>query len=109
MKTRITRRTALAIAATGFLAAPSIASSQAQAQAWPSRPVTVIMPFAAGSGTDLLARALAQDLSERLGQQFVVDIGAGAGGNTGAAVVAKAAPDGYTILFGTPGPLANNS
>ena len=109
MKTRITRRTALAIVATGFLAAPSIASSQAQAQgAWPSRPVTVIMPFAAGGGTDLLARALAQDLGERLGQQFVVDNRAGAGGNTGAAVVANAAPDGYTILFGTPGPLANN-
>ena len=66
------------------------------------------MPFAAGSGTDLLARALAQDLGERLGQQFVVDNRAGAGGNTGAAVVANAAPDGYTILFGTPGPLANN-
>jgi tripartite-type tricarboxylate transporter receptor subunit TctC len=105
VKTRITRRTTLAIAA-ALLAAPSIA--QAQAQAWPSRPVTVIMPFAAGSGTDLLARALAQDLGERLGQQFIVDNRAGAGGNTGAAVVANAAPDGYTILFGTPGPLANN-
>ena len=116
MRTRITRRTALgrafAIVAAGFLAAPSIASSQAQAQgqaqAWPSRPVTVILPFAAGGGTDLLARALAQDLGERLGQQFVVDNRTGAGGNTGAAVVANAAPDGYTILFGTPGPLANN-
>jgi tripartite-type tricarboxylate transporter receptor subunit TctC len=55
-----------------------------------------------------LARALAQDLGERFGQQFVVDNRAGAGGNVGAAAVAKAAPDGYTILFGTPGPLANN-
>ena len=104
MKTRITRGTTLFIVAAALLAAPSIA----QAQAWPSRPITVIMPFAAGSGTDLLARALAQDLGERLGQQFVVDNRAGAGGNTGAAVVANAAPDGYTILFGTPGPLANN-
>jgi tripartite-type tricarboxylate transporter receptor subunit TctC len=68
----------------------------------------VIVPFAPGSGTDLLARALSQDLSERLGQQFVVDNRAGAGGNVGAAAVANAAPDGYTILFGTPGPLANN-
>jgi tripartite-type tricarboxylate transporter receptor subunit TctC len=101
---RIALGRALAIAAAGFLAAPSIA----WAQAWPSRPVTIIMPFAAGSGTDLLARAVAQDLGERLGQQFVVDNRPGAGGNTGAAVVAKAAPDGYTILFGTPGPLANN-
>jgi tripartite-type tricarboxylate transporter receptor subunit TctC len=67
-----------------------------------------VLPFAAGGGTDLLARALAQDLGERLGQQFVVENRTGAGGNVGAAAVAKAAPDGYTLLFGTPGPLANN-
>ncbi len=104
MKTRITRRAALAIAAAGLWAAPSVA----WAQAWPSRPVTVILPFAAGGGTDLLARALAQDLSEKFGQQFIVDNRAGGGGNIGATAVAKAAPDGYTVLFGTPGPLANN-
>ena len=104
MRTCVTRRVALAIAAVGLLAAPSLA----RAESWPSRPVTMILPFAAGGGTDLLARALAQDLSERLGQQFVVDNRAGAGGNIGAGVVAKAAPDGYTIMFGTPGPLANN-
>ncbi|MEP9375212.1 tripartite tricarboxylate transporter substrate binding protein [Aquabacter sp. CN5-332] len=104
MKARITRRIALAIAATGLLAGPPVAF----AQAWPTRPVTMILPFAAGGGTDLLARALAQDLSERLGQQFVVDNRTGAGGNIGAAAVAKATPDGYTIMFGTPGPLANN-
>ena len=68
----------------------------------------MILPFAAGGGTDLLARALAQDFGERFGQQFVVDNRTGAGGNVGAGAVAKAAPDGYTILFGTPGPLANN-
>lgn len=104
MKTRITRRVALAIAAAGLLAGPSVA----WAEAWPSRPVTVILPFAAGGGTDLLARALAQDLSERFGQQFVVENRAGAGGNIGAGFVAKAEPDGYTIMLGTPGPLANN-
>lgn len=104
MKTRITRTAALAIAAACLWAAPSVVF----AQAWPSRPVTVIMPFAAGGGTDLLARALSADLSERLGQQFVVENRTGAGGNVGAGAVAKAAPDGYTILFGTPGPLANN-
>lgn len=104
MKSRITRRVALAVAAAGLWAGPWVA----WAQAWPSRPVTVILPFAAGGGTDLLARALAQDLGERFGQQFVVDNRAGAGGNLGAGAVAKAAPDGYTILFGTPGPLANN-
>jgi tripartite-type tricarboxylate transporter receptor subunit TctC len=104
MRSCITRRVLLALAATGIALAPAIAS----AQSWPSRPVTMIVPFAAGGGTDLLARALAQDLSEKLGQQFVVDNRAGAGGNVGAAAVAKAAPDGYTIMFGTPGPLANN-
>ena len=116
MKTRITRRVALAIIAAGLWVGPSVAWSQASAQSsaqssvqtWPSRPVTIILPFAPGGGTDLLARALAQDLRERFGQQFVVDNRAGAGGNVGAAAVAKAAPDGYTILFGTPGPLANN-
>lgn len=104
MDTRITRRTALAVAVGGLVGA----STRARAQDWPTRPVTLIMPFAAGGGTDLLSRALAQDLSERLGQQFIVDNRAGAGGNIGAGIVAKAAPDGYTILFGTPGPLANN-
>ena len=99
MEARITRRTVLGIAAAGLWAGPSVA----WAQAWPSRPVTMIMPFAAGGGTDLLARALAQDLSETLGQQFLVDNRTGAGGNIGAAAVAKATPDGYTILFGTPG------
>jgi tripartite-type tricarboxylate transporter receptor subunit TctC len=108
MKTRLTRRVALAIIATGLWVGPPVAWSQASAQTWPSRPVTIILPFAPGGGTDLLARALAQDLGERFGQQFVVDNRAGAGGNVGAAAVAKAAPDGYTILFGTPGPLANN-
>jgi tripartite-type tricarboxylate transporter receptor subunit TctC len=112
MKTRIARRVALAIIATSLWAGPSViwsqASAQSSVQTWPSRPVTIIRPFAAGGGTDLLARALAQDLGERFGQQFVIDNRAGAGGNVGAAAVAKAAPDGYTILFGTPGPLANN-
>jgi tripartite-type tricarboxylate transporter receptor subunit TctC len=104
MKAHITRRAVLAGAAAGLLAG----RSGARAQGWPSRPVTVIMPFAAGGGTDLLARALAEYLSENLGQQFIVENRTGAGGNIGAAAVAKAAPDGYTIMFGTPGPLANN-
>jgi tripartite-type tricarboxylate transporter receptor subunit TctC len=78
------------------------------AQAWPSRPVTFIVPFPAGGNVDVLARSVAADLSEKLGQQFIVDNRAGAGGNIGGAAVAKAAPDGYTILFGTPGPIATN-
>ena len=100
----ITRRAALAIATATLLTGPSAA----WAEAWPSRPVTMILPFTAGGGTDLLARALAQELGEKFGQQFLVDNRTGAGGNIGASAVAKAAPDGYTIMFGTPGPLANN-
>jgi tripartite-type tricarboxylate transporter receptor subunit TctC len=102
MTARITRRVLLAAAAAGLAAGPS------WAQGWPTRPVTMVVPFAAGGGTDLLARALAQDLGDRLGQQVVVDNRAGAGGNVGAGAVAKAPSDGYTIMFGTPGPLANN-
>ncbi|WP_458094449.1 Bug family tripartite tricarboxylate transporter substrate binding protein [Roseomonas sp. WA12] len=102
MRPRVTRRAALGIA----MAAPW--ASPARAQAWPARPVTMILPFSAGGGTDLLARALAQHLGETLGQQVIVDNRSGAGGNIGAGFVARAAPDGYTILFGTPGPLANN-
>ena len=60
---------ALAVAAVGLWSAPSLAL----AQAWPSRPVTVILPFAAGGGTDLLARSLAQHFSDTFGQQFVID------------------------------------
>jgi tripartite-type tricarboxylate transporter receptor subunit TctC len=69
------------------------------AQAWPSRPVTMIVPFPAGGTADLLARGVAQALSDELGQQFVVENRPGAGGNTGAAAVARAAPDGYSLLF----------
>ncbi|MFL9824401.1 Bug family tripartite tricarboxylate transporter substrate binding protein [Rhodoplanes sp. SY1] len=104
MSSRITRRSVLAVAAAGLIAKPAIL----RAETWPSRPISLVMPFAAGGGTDLLARALAQDLGERLGQQVVVDNRAGAGGNIAATFVAKAPPDGYTIMFGTPGPLANN-
>ena len=80
----------------------------ALAQAWPARPVTMIVPFPAGGNADVLARALAGELSEKLGQQFVIDNRAGAGGNIGGAAAAKAAPDGYTFMFGTPGPIATN-
>jgi tripartite-type tricarboxylate transporter receptor subunit TctC len=69
------------------------------AQTWPSRPVTMIVPVPAGGTADLLARGVAQALSDELGQQFVVENRPGAGGNTGAAAVARAAPDGYTLLF----------
>lgn len=84
------------------------ASQLASAQTWPTRPVTLVVPFSAGGSTDILARRVANDLSEQLGQQFVVENRGGANGNTGAGLVANAAPDGYTILFATPGPVATN-
>jgi tripartite-type tricarboxylate transporter receptor subunit TctC len=80
----------------------------AAAQEWPNRPVTMIVPFPAGAAVDTLARAVAGELSEKFGRQFIVDNRAGAGGNLGGTAVAKAAADGYTILFGTPAPIALN-
>src|SRR4051812_12121385 len=85
-----------------------LAASGAQAQSWPSRPVTVVVPFAAGVTGDIVARGLVEHLSSALGQPFIVDNRAGAGGNIGGNVVAKAAPDGYTLLLATTGPAANN-
>ncbi|MBS0550251.1 MAG: tripartite tricarboxylate transporter substrate binding protein [Proteobacteria bacterium] len=70
-------------------------------QAWPARPIRYVVPFAAGAGIlDIMARIVAQHLSETIGQQVVVDNRPGAGGNVGADIVAKAAPDGYTIMMG---------
>src|ERR1051325_2945619 len=85
-----------------------IASVQAQAQTWPTRPVTLVVPFAAGVTGDIVARGLAEYLSGALGQPFVVENRAGAGGNLGGNVVAKAAPDGYTLLLSTTGPASLN-
>lgn len=71
----------------------------AQAQSWPSKPVRVIVPITAGSAIDIVARAVSQHLAKELGQPFVVENRPGAGTTVGAAAVASAAPDGYTILF----------
>jgi tripartite-type tricarboxylate transporter receptor subunit TctC len=76
--------------------------------AWPTRAVRIVVPFAAAGTTDILARALAPELQKVFGQPFVVDNKPGAGGNTGAAEVAKAAPDGHTLLMGTVGTHAIN-
>jgi len=78
-------------------------SATAQAQNFPDRPITMIIPFAAGGPTDVLGRVVAQRMSEILGQQVVVENVGGAGGQTGARRVADAKPDGYTILLGTVG------
>ena len=94
---KLPRRRFLHLAA-GAAALPAI-SRIARAQAYPSRPVRVIVPFAPGGQTDVVARLIAQKLSDRLGQQFYIENATGAGGNIGAGRAAQAAPDGYTILF----------
>ena len=80
-------------------------SATAQQSAYPARPITMVVTFAAGGSSDVLARAVADAMSQDLGQQVAVDNRPGAGGNIGAEAVAHAAPDGYTILFGTNGTL----
>jgi len=77
----------------------------AQAQAWPAKPVTLLVPFPPGGSTDLIARTLAPKLQEKLGGNFIVENKAGAGGSVGTAAVKRAAPDGYTILVTSLGPL----
>lgn len=96
----LTRRTFTTLAA---LAAVTPVASIAQAQGYPNRPITVIVPFAAGGPTDVVARLVGEHMSRTLGQQLVVENVGGAGGTTGMTRVAQAAPDGYTIGVGNMG------
>ncbi|MBT2302046.1 tripartite tricarboxylate transporter substrate binding protein [Variovorax paradoxus] len=101
------RRTAVAVAVAlwaSFAAAPAALA----ADTWPTKPITLIVPFPAGGSTDAVARLIALRLGERLGKPVIVDNRAGAGGNLGTDLAAKAAPDGYTLALSTSGPLANN-
>ncbi len=82
--------------------------SAAAAQEWPAHPIVMVVPFAAGGSVDIPARRVAADLSAKLGQQVVVENRSGANGNIGAAYVAKANSDGYTLMFSPPGPLTTN-
>jgi tripartite-type tricarboxylate transporter receptor subunit TctC len=100
-----TRRILLRGAAAPILVA---AIPRTAAAAFPDRPMRVIVPFTAGGNTDILARIVAARMSDRLGRPMVVENRAGAGGSVGAELVARAAPDGYTLLFGAGGPLTAN-
>ena len=96
-----------AVVAVG-IALSAICPGPAAAQDWPVRPVTMVIPFGAGSGIDVLGRILAPRLSEILGQQVIVENVGGAGGMTGASRVARAAPDGYQFVLGNVGTHAQN-
>ena len=93
------------LAAVALWAVAALAFAQAD---YPTKPVRYIVPFAPGGTTDILARIMGQEFASSLKQPFLVENRAGAGGNLGAAEVARAAPDGYTILMGTPGTQAIN-
>src|SRR5881394_2513304 len=92
-----------ALAALTAYAQPSTATTT-----YPNRPVRLILPQSPGGPTDIIRRTIAQKLGEVLGQTVVPDNRAGAGGNVGCEIVAKSAPDGYTLLLGAPGCLAVN-
>jgi tripartite-type tricarboxylate transporter receptor subunit TctC len=101
----ITRRTVLHAVA---LAGAGLSPAMLRAQAYPQRPVRIVSPFPPGGSADSMARALAEDLTKRTGQPFVVENKPGAGGGIGADAVAKAAPDGYSIVIGAAGAMAIN-
>lgn len=100
----MTTRRQFAAIATASLLAPRLA----YAQDWPSRAVTIIVPFAPGGATDIVARLLAEELRQRFGQSFVVENRTGAAGNIGVEVVVRAPPNGHTLLFATMGSLTTN-
>ena len=93
----------------GMLLAAVLAVKQpASAENFPSKPVRIVVPYSAGGGTDIVARMIAEKLSDKLGQRVLVENHTGAGGNLGAAKVYESPPDGYTLFFTAQGPLAVN-
>ena len=100
------RRRHLILSSAGAALCPTALWAQA---GWPNKPVRIVVPFAAGGTTDILARALAPELGRVFGQTFIVDNKPGAGGNLGADAIAKSAPDGYNLLMGTVGTQAINA
>jgi len=98
------------VLAAGVCALPGLPIlSTAQAQAFPTKPISLVIPFPPGGPTDAMARTLAAEIRGSLGQPVIVENRAGAGGNIGADFVARSQPDGHTLLFGTSGPLAINA
>src|SRR5690242_8669259 len=96
---QVTRRMAL-------IATAGLAANRARAQAWPTRPIHLINPWTPGGPADTVARPLANRLSDGLGQPVVIENRPGANGTIGAAFVARATPDGHTLLFSHVGPIA---
>lgn len=94
-------------AAMATVAIGALVSFGAQAQEWPDRAITIVVPFAAGGGADPVARTVAEGIQEAFGQPVVVDFRPGANGTIGANIVAQAEPDGYTLLITSPAPLVN--
>jgi len=105
---RAVRRALLSLCAAAILAVAAPPSAEAQSADYPNRPIQVYVPFAGGSASDVITRILLNRMATSLGQTFVVDNRPGAGGNIGTAAAAHAAPDGYTLLMSTSGPLAAN-
>ncbi len=105
MRRRFLLAASLAALGTGIAAVPGAVSA---AETYPSRAITLMVPYAAGGGTDALARVIAQAVSEKLGQQMVVENNGSAGGNVATAQAAKAEPDGYTVLMANQGPMVVN-
>ena len=100
----IPRRRLLHLAA-GAAMVPVI-SAPAWAQSYPSRPITMIVPFAAGGGTDVVGRIVAEQMRRTLGQRIIVENIAGAAGSIGAGRVARAVPDGHTLVWGSGAPMS---
>jgi len=91
-----------------FMVTAAVTASAAFAQTYPTRPITAVIPFAAGSASDVVSRIMFDKMSKSMGQPIIVENRPGAGGNTGTADVAKAAPDGYTLLGSGSGPVTAN-